>query len=158
MKFTKREVPMQAGVGASNFLKLSDGQSVPGVFRGEVYEFWQKWPRGGQKETFDVPTPGSQSRFRVNFIVHENGKFQSKVFEFGLTVYNMLAEIAENLELEKTKVKISRKGSDKNTQWIIIPLGPIDPKAVKDIAAVELVILNNQSSPPAQNSEEKFNF
>lgn len=161
MKFTKREAPKNEGIGASNFLKVADGQSVQGVFRGEVHEFYQSWPRGGEKQIFDKPTPGASSRFRLNFVTQEDGKFVAKVWEFGLTVYNQLAEISEAYPLEVTKVKISRRGVDKNTQWMIIPLGPVDKKALPTIEAVNLNILNGQattqeSAPEKEDDEIPF--
>jgi hypothetical protein len=142
MKFTKREVPKGEGNGTSNYLKVGDGKSVTGVFRGEVHEFWQSWPRGGTKQVFGEPTPGASSRFKINFVTSEDKRLVAKVWEFGLTVYNQMAELSENFDLETTSVKISRRGMDKNTQWIIIPLGPIDKKALKGIEAVGLNVLD----------------
>lgn len=152
MKFTKREMPNREGNGISNYLKMDDGQNVTGVFRGEVHEFYQTWPPGGQKQIFDVPTTGASPRFKANFVMHEDGKFVAKVWEFGLTVYNQLAEISENYNIEETKVKITRRGVSKSTQWMIIPLGPVDKKALAPIKAVELNILNGQASQPAQET------
>lgn len=153
MKLVKREVPKSEGNGTSNYLKISDGQNATGVFRGEVYEFWQNWPKGGEKQVFNEPTPGASSRFKVNFVTNEDGKAVAKVWEFGLTVYNMLAEIGENFELDQTKVKISRRGSGKETQWIIIPLGPLDAKGLKSVSAVPLNLLEVGAS--AKQEEEK---
>lgn len=138
MKFTKRAAPNSEGTSSANYLKVLDGQSVTGVPRGEIFEFYQKWPQGGMKETFDKPTMGASSRFKINVVVHEDGKFIAKVFEFGPRVYGQFANIAEELEITKTKIKISRRGSMKNTEWTIIPLGPVDGKALKSIEAVEL--------------------
>lgn len=160
-KLTKREVPKSEGNGASNFLKIADGKSAMGVFRGEIFEYWQKWPKGGQKQIFNEPTMGAASRFRFNFVTKEDGKVVAKVWEFGLTVYNMLAEISENFDLEKTNIKISRRGVDKNTQWIIIPLGAVDEKNIKAIEAVPLNILEvsdqpKDTTPSADSSEVPF--
>lgn len=138
MKFPKKAAPMNEGISAANYLKIGDGQSVTGVPRGEVFEFFQKWPQGGQKEVFLVPTSGATPRYKINVVVHEDGKFAAKVFEFGTSVYNQFAEIADNFDMEKTKIKISRKGSGKNTEWFILPLGAVEPKALKSIALVEL--------------------
>lgn len=153
MKFTKRELPKHEGNGSSNYLKLSDGQSSVGTPRGDVYEYWQKWPKGGQKEIFNEPVPGSQSRFKLNFVTKdESGKVVAKVWEFGLTVYNQLAEISENFDMEKTVLKITRRGSGTDTQWIIIPLGPV--ANLKAIESVPLQILNGAQASAAPSSDE----
>lgn len=154
MKFTKRAAPTSEGIGAANYLKIGDGQSATGVPRGEVHEFYQRWPQGGTKEIFDVPTAGASARFRINVVVNEDGKPAAKVFEFGMSVYNQLAEISENFEITKTKLKISRKGSGKNTEWFILPLGPVEAKALKAIEAVELNALAPQSAGAASGELE----
>jgi hypothetical protein len=51
VKFTKREMPRGDGNGGS-YLKVTEGSPVKGVFRGEVHEFYQAWPQGGQKQIF----------------------------------------------------------------------------------------------------------
>lgn len=153
MKFTKRELPKHEGNGSSNYLKVEDGKSIQGVFRGEVHEFYQSWPQGGQKMIFDVPTAGASARFKINFVCQDDGKLQAKVWEFGVSVYNQLAELSENFDLEKTKVKITRRGTGKNTQWMIIPLGPAEAKGLKLIEAVPLNVLNGQQSAPSQENK-----
>lgn len=149
MKFPKKSAPTGEGIAAGSYLKIGDGQSVTGVPRGDVHEFFQRWPQGGQKEVFLVPTAGAAPRYRINVVVHEDGKFCAKVFEFGPSVYGQFSEISDNFEIDKTKVKISRKGSGKNTEWFILPLGPVDPKALKAIVATELNALAPQSAPAA---------
>lgn len=158
MKFTKREVPKGEGNGTSNYLKIADGQSATGVFRGEVHEFYQSWPKGGDKQIFAKPTPGASARFKLNFVTHEGDKVVAKVWEFGLTVYNMLAEISEAYPLENTKVKISRRGVDKNTQWMIIPLGPLDKKGLATIEACPLEVLNGSQTAQTTESEPEVPF
>lgn len=144
MQFPKRAASTSEGISAANYLKLSDGQSVTGVARGEIYKFYQRWPQGGQKEVFSVPTSGASLRYKINVVVPENGGFSAKVFEFGNKVYDQFAEIAENFEIENVKIKISRKGSGKSTDWFVLCLGPVDSKALKSIAAVELNALGPQ--------------
>lgn len=151
MKFPKKAAPTSEGIAAANYLKIGDGQSVTGVPRGDVFEFFQKWPQGGQKEVFLVPTVGATPRYKINVVVHEDGKFIAKCFEFGSSVYAQFAEIADNFEIEKTKVKISRKGSGKSTEWFILPLGAVEPKALKAIEAVELNVFGALSAPAGGN-------
>ncbi len=151
MKITKRDIP--AGNGSSMFLKIKDGESVKGIFRGEPYEFFQVW-ENGRSRMVEPNNPEGKSRFRCNFIVQEDGKFVAKTFEFGLTVYNQMADINEEYELETTKVKISRRGSGKDTEWSLLPLlkEPIPPKVLKEIEAVQLNVLEQKPQQQADSA------
>lgn len=156
MKFTKREMPSGNGNGGGLFLKFKDGESKNGVLRGEVYEYHQKWD-GGKSHVVTAADPEGKSRFRLNFIVQEDGKLQAKIFEFGLTVYNQLADIAEEYDLDKIKVKITRRGTGTDTTWMVLPLlkEPLSPKVFKEIEAVNLNILEHKDAPP-QKSVKNF--
>jgi hypothetical protein len=153
MKF--EHIPMKQsdgnGSGGASFLKIEEGKSVNAVFRGELLKFWQTWPQGGTKQVFTEPTAGASMRFKANVIIHEDGAFVAKIWEFPATVNNMLYEISNEVDITKTKCKISRMGSGKKTQWMIIPLGPLDAKALKQIDAVELLPL---SAPVASDHHE----
>jgi hypothetical protein len=158
MKFTKRETLNRESGGISNYLKLGDGQSVEGVFRGEVFEFYQDWPKGGMKKIYSEPTEGASLRFRANFVVYEDGKYIARVFDFGVTVYNVLADIAENYDIEKTKIKITRRGIEKQTQWMILPLGAIEAKILKSVALVELNVLNTEAQVEVDDDSQAEGF
>lgn len=144
MKFQKREVPEGKG---GLFLKFKDGESKVGVFKGEIYEFFQLWENGKSKVVND-DTPGAKSRFRLNFLTKEDGEMKPRIFEFGLTVYNMLAEISEDYDLEKTAVKITRRGTGTDTTYIIIP-SKDQPNAnqLKIIDSIDLNILEHKDQP-----------
>lgn len=148
MKFPKRATPQSDGISAANYLKIADGQSVTGVLRGNLFEFWQKWPQGGVKEKFAHATPGAIQRFKVNIVIPENGKLAAKVFEFGPRVYDQFSDASAEFDLAKTKIKISRRGSEKNTVWTVMPLGPVDAKALKAIEAINLNILDQDLAQP----------
>lgn len=158
MKLVKREVPVGNGVGSEHYLKLSSGQSVVGVFMGEAYEFWQKWPFGGEKQVFTEYAPGAKSRFKLNFVVKaENGVMISKVWEFGLGTFNELAEINAEYPLEKTPIKITRKGEGKKTEYHLMPMlkEELTKAHLAKIAAVKLHILDiNPEVTPADAAEE----
>lgn len=119
MKFKKEsELPSSGGA----FLKLKDGESVIGVFRGEVHEFYSKWEN---KKNFicGPEDKDGKFRFRVNFVTQEpSGEWTSKILEQGKTFYLQLGDLNEECELKTTKVKISRKGSTINdTSYAIVP-------------------------------------
>lgn len=147
MKFTKRDLKKGSGGGASAlFLKFEDGETKTGVCRGEIYEFYQKWD-GGRSHLVSPTDPEGKSRFRVNLVVQDGGKFIPMIFEFGLTVYNQLADIHEECSLPETKIKITRRGKGMETEWSILPVmkEPLSEKQLKEIAAVPLNILEHNS-------------
>lgn len=156
MKFQKRDIPEGKG---GLFLKFKDGESKVGVFRGEIFEFFQLWENGKSKVVGD-DTPGAKSRFRLNFITKEDGEMKARIFEFGLTVYNMLAEISGDYDLEKTAVKITRRGTGTDTTYIIIP-SKEQPNAsqMKVIESIDLNILEHKEKPqtsPTADDEVPF--
>lgn len=153
MKFTKREMPTGNGNGAGIFMKFKDGESKNGVFRGEIYEFRQKW-ENGRSLLVATDDPEGKDRFRLNFVVFEDGQFKAKIFEFGLTVYNQLADIADEYDLETTKVKITRRGTGTDTTWTIMPLlkEPLSPATLGEIEAVPMNILEHRDKPLAKAS------
>ena len=153
MKFTR--IDMTKGDNGGSYLKVPPGESVKGVFRGEPFSFFQAWPQGGQKQIFDKPTAGASARFKINFVVHENGKFVAKVFEFGAVVNNQLVDLSEDYDIETTKVRISRQGEGKNTVYTIIPVAKekLTPGVLAEIEAVQLLAL---ATPPAQALAGKF--
>lgn len=153
MKFEHIQVKQSDGNGSGSFLKVDDGKSVNVVFRGDVLKFWYTWPDGGTKQIFSEPVAGCSLRFKANVIVHEEGKFVAKLWEFPKTVNNMLYEISQEVDITTTKCKLTRKGSGKKTQWIVIPLGPLDAKALKQIDAVELLPLE-APAPQADTGDD----
>jgi hypothetical protein len=157
MKFTKREMPTSNGSNGTMFLKFKDGEAKTGVLRGDIYEFTQVW-ENGKSQVVEESHPDGKSRFRLNFVTQEDGKFVAKIFEFGLTVYNQLADIAEEYELDKTKIKISRRGTGMDTVWNILPLlkEPIPPKLLKDLEAVPLNILEHKAKTEDAKKFDEF--
>lgn len=148
MKFQKREVPKSEGGGS--FLRLKDGESRVGVFRGEIYEFFQIW-EGGKSHVVSEDHPGAKSRFRLNFITKEDGIMKPFIFEFGLVIYNQLAELSEEYDLEKTAVKITRRGVGTDTVYMIIPAkDQPTPAQLKAIQAIDLAMLEHKEQPQAK--------
>jgi hypothetical protein len=148
MKFKKIE---SAGGGerSNKFIHLKDGESVKGVCRGEVYEFFVKWI-DGKAHVVQSDAPGARSKFRVNLIVSENNQMVAKIYEFGSSVSNQFYHLQEDYDLSKTFVKISRKGSQMNdTEYMVIPLpGTPDEKA---LAKVELNVLEHKEKPQEES-------
>lgn len=141
------------GGGSRAFLKLEDQRSVKGVFKGSVHEFYSVW-KDGRAQVCSPEIPGATFRFRINFVFKENGVLVSKIWEQGTMTYNMLKEIHDEFNLEKTIVKITRNGTGKNTIYTIMPLKDILTKDLeKQIGSVALQELEHKVSN-GENSHE----
>ncbi len=151
MRFKKREHTESHDGG--KFLKLKDGESVQLVFRGEIFERRVKW----DGKTY-VEDPSGNSRYKVNAVIFnlETKKFEAKIYEFPPTVYDTLSSINEEMPLEKTKIKITRQGTGTDTNYVIIPLGPVPANAIAAIEAVSLNILDGGSKPKPKLDEDGF--
>lgn len=145
--------PRQKG-GGKNILKLQDGEKVTGVFSGKAHKYYQHWVGNrGVKCTRAQGTCGpcanndkGSFRFRVNFLMIEEGKWVAKVFEQGATVYDMLSDLAQEVSLETHKVTITRKGSGKNdTTYSILPVMKGGELTKEELVAAAAVDLNNLS-------------
>lgn len=162
MKFKKREEPKSEGNGSSNYLRVDDGKSVTGVFRGEIFEFYQIWPQGGAKQVFAEPTAGAKRRYKVNFVTIEGGKAVAKVWDFPNSVYNMLADLGEDLGedvFDNTKFKLTKRGTGKETKWTVVALGQLDDKGLRAIEAVQLNVLDGGvSGPKSETLDDEVPF
>lgn len=150
MKFNK---PAGDFKGPNKFLKVDDGSSVNGVFRGEIYTFYNKWVNGkGMACGHD--DPGAKPRYKLNFITMEQGKLVAKIFEFPQTVFNQLMDVNDVYPLETIKVKLSRRGTGTDTTYTILPLlnEPISPAMMKTIEEIELNILDGKALHGASGS------
>lgn len=156
MKFLHVGKQSDGGSSGGAFLRLDTGESVNAILRGEPYTYYQIWPQGGMKQVFTEPTAGAQMRFKINVIVHEDGQFVAKIWDFPAATNNMLFEIQKEVDLEKTKLKLSRVGTGKKKAWMIIPLGPLDAKALKQIEAVELLPLEPREAQPDTGDNGEF--
>lgn len=134
--------------GSKNFLKLKDKESVTVIFRGEPHEFYIAWENNKSK-IVEKGSPRAQFRFRINVILKENGTLVSKVWEQGATVYNMLRDFNEEVDLEQTFLKISRNGEGKQTSYTLIPT--TKTKMTKElqaqIDAIPLQALEHKEKP-----------
>jgi len=172
MKFSPRTSGESSGSGGggTTFVKLKSGDSLKGVFRGEPYDYRAHWVGGKTefcKAVEGLPcshcTNGDQSafKFRLNFLVQENGAWVAKIFEQGWKGYENLmgmdaAYQKEGTGLEKVAVTISRSGSTKNdTVYTFTPsvTGPISPEQEKQLSAVKLQSLKHPQKDEAPKSD-----
>lgn len=154
MKFAQRSG------GGKNYLKLKAGESVRGVFRGDPVDYRMHWVggRGVDCPPKDCPhcATGDKSgfRFRVNFVLNENGAYTAKVFENGWGVYEAMRALHEgDYNLEHHLVKLTRHGSGKETSYSIIPV-PNGTLAASQEALVSAVALHPLTTTEESDSKE----
>jgi len=161
MKFP--DIGSTGGVAKKDRLSLKDGEAVKGVFRGDPHPFRQHWVDGsstfcpGKGGNCQLCAAGDKSsfRFRINFVLQENGAWVAKVWEQGWKAYQDLKSLHESdYDLEKTVVKISRRGSGKNdTAYTVLPV-PNGVLGQKDLAAVSAVPLHDLSPRDKAETED----
>jgi len=126
--------------GSSLFLKIKDGESVKGVFRGEQVEHWILWgPSGSSPATKD--TPKADWKCKRNFIVRENGALVAKIFDFGRTIGDQIEMLEKaGYDMEKTVVMISRKGQQLQSKYTLVAIKESDvtPMMEEELKHVKL--------------------
>lgn len=143
MKFTA--TAKQSAGTKTDYIKLGDGETIEGVFRGEPHVFHVVWENGRSK---DVPDshPGAKMRFALNFLTRVNGTVVAKIIEGSGRMYFDLKSLSENgYDLEKTKVRITRTGTDfNNTRYTVLPLpnGTITEDVEKHLSQIKLHVLD----------------
>lgn len=139
MKFNKL-----ADSAPGAYLKLKDGESITIIPRGEIFSFRIRW-EGGKAQEIPENDPKRHNRFKLNAFVSEGGTFVPKIWEIGIMVYNTLAEFATEMDITKSKIKVTRKGSGTDTVYVLVPLGPVDAKSLSVIESIPLNILASKS-------------
>lgn len=160
MKFQKFVTgPKKEG---GTYLKFTDGQSITAVLRGDIHTSYVKWT-DGKAERVVEGTPGAKPRFSVNAVVAEGGRLVARTWEFGMLVHEALSEINQEYALDRTKIKITRKGMGLDTEYKIIPLlkdeDKLTSKQMKELEAVQLNILDGrepQRLPPSSQGEDDW--
>jgi len=136
--------------GSKNFLKLKDKESVSGIFKGDLHEYFIVWENGKSRE---VPegTPKAGFRFRVNFVMKEGSTYSPKIFENGPGVYAQLKELHDEYGLDSIVVKITRNGTGLDTTYSILPLlkQTLSKEAVEFISTLTLHPLENKDNAPS---------
>jgi hypothetical protein len=156
-KFFKKDIPSDGGM----FIKLRDGESVEGIFRGEPHEFYSVF---GDKERTEYPdyVKGSSYKFKINFIVREEGKPVAKIYQGGVTVRRRLEYLFEEFG-QDCVYKIARKGSGKDdTEYFLDKKADLNPDQVANIDKLDLCQLTAKGedkyayAPPEDDSDLPF--
>jgi hypothetical protein len=133
MKFPE---PKRAPSGAKQFLKLGDGKSAIGVFRGEIEEFYQVY-KDGKYERVRDEDPEGKFAFAINFVVKENNQHVAKIFQGNYYDYKMLKQLNEQFPLDSHVVQISQTGERQSKRISFLPMPKI-PVNEAVLAQVEL--------------------
>lgn len=120
-----------SGLGAENFIRIKDGDSLKMIFRGEPYDFHKHWIRNKPELckgiNCELCQKGDKPRFnfRINAIIYDSEKksLVAKILEQGYRFYKSLASLEKaGYTLEKTPVIVSRTGTNKqDTVYTIMP-------------------------------------
>jgi hypothetical protein len=136
-----------------DLLKVESGKDVRGVFAGDPVEWFVHWPDGADHSTICVGRKScelcregdkAKFRFRVNFIINENGAFTAKIFEGGAGVYKQLKELQDaGWDLEKNLMIIKKTGEKLTTRWTIspVPNGALSESQLKVIKQMPLHLM-----------------
>jgi len=143
MSWDKLDEVGGGGKGSSIFIALKDKENVEGVFRGKPHFYYAIYK---QKEEYETKVKDSSLKFKVNFLVKENGQFTTKILNQG----KLLAELIRtyiNEYGEDTLFKIERQGSTKDdTHYFIYPKGPLSPEDLMKVKACRLQELKPKST------------
>lgn len=106
--------------GGSTFVKLGDGDSITGVFRGTPLKFKSEWV-GSETRRYPENHPLGGFRFQLNMV--EKDTWEAKVLEGGVMIYNQLVELQEEgYKLTDTWLKVKRNGTGTNTTYTVLPI------------------------------------
>jgi hypothetical protein len=127
---------------SKTYLKLTDGSSVIGVFRGEIDIIYQVYENGRYKTVSSTDANGI-FRFNVNFIVKENGMLVAKIFQGNYHDFKTLEEINSQMSLDTTYIKLTQTGERQSKRISFTP----QVKSKPDEAKLSLVTLNILGKP-----------
>lgn len=136
--------------GQSNHLKFKDGDSYEGIFRGEPHIFYATF-----KDPKEYPewAEGRSFKFKINFIIRENGKPVARIFKGGAKVRDALIDAQSEYGLDCV-FKIKRTGSTKeDTRYSILFKAKLEGDQIEQINEVPLNKLgsdDSQSEPPQE--------
>ncbi len=156
---------------SKNYVRLKDGETVTGVFAGEIYEFSKHWVMNRSEVCKGDGCPlcissGKRGsfRFRINLVVKTpqgpHG-LEPKIFEQGWKFYKQLRELNEEYPIEDTIVKITRQGSQMNdTTYSVLPVKDclVKPDLAAKIKSISLIDLRHSEDKADDAAPEVNSF
>jgi hypothetical protein len=114
------DTPEKEPSNGKNFLKIGDGKSVVGVFRGDIHTYYQVFENGRYRV---VPSTDANGKFafKINFICKDNGSLVAKIFQGNYYDYQALRELHDEYDLEKVYTQISQTGERQTKRISFLP-------------------------------------
>jgi len=139
---------MMAG---SYFLRMNDGtptKTVTGVFRGDICVYREDRMT---RETYPADDPRGAFRFRINFVVNENGAMTAKIFNSSTGTHKALTDYINNLKAQgkdytKVITKLTRTGQGVETTYTMeeVPQA-LTPQQLSALNGIRLLNLEPKS-------------
>ncbi len=126
----------------SNFVRLKDGETISGIPRGEIHHAYIVWENRKRREV-SKGTPDAKFRFSMNFVVKEGTSYVAKIFEGGTMVYKQLKKLSKDYDLTETVIKITREGSELDTEYDVIPAPPKQQPSLEALAFIGTIELHD---------------
>lgn len=119
-----------------NFIKLKDGNSIEGIFRGEPHVFYQKFGDRTEHKERGTKEEGRSFRFKMSMIVKEDDQYVSKIMAGGFYLATSIDDqITENGIDSIYKVK--RMGSGpQDTRYAVVFKKALTEDQVKTISEI----------------------
>lgn len=139
----------------SNYLRLNGGESIIFIPRGEILEFTVEWIN--KKPVYD--TPNGKIRYKFNVLINNNSVLTPKIFEFGTQIYDALVSIKEDLkeeglDLDTTRIKVTRRGTGLDTDYSVVALGQADARTLKTMADIPLLTLGTKAKQTESTDDD----
>jgi hypothetical protein len=142
------------GIDSKHFIKLKDGESVTCVLQGKMRILRKHWKNKQPilctgKAVCPECQAGDKPKFtfQLNAIVKESSGYVCKILEQGFMMFENVRALNNEIDLEKTPIKIVRKGAGIDTIYTIIPLAQLDAAKEEAVKSVELFDLENLDAP-----------
>lgn len=139
----KTEAAKAKGSGGL-YIKIADGESVEGVFRGDPYLFYSDF---NSKKESEFAFGDAKFRFRINFLVYdkETDTFIPKILERGSLFAEQIFVAKDEYGLDCV-YKITRKGSGLKTVHNLLFKKPLTKDQIDKISSTKLLDLHKKSN------------
>lgn len=117
------------------FLKLADGESVEGIFRGEPFLFYQKFKDPTEHKEW---AEGRSFKFKINFLVKENGIWIAKILQGGSTIRDLLLDAKDEYGIDCV-FKFKRVGLGReDTRYSLLFKAQLTPEQIEAANRIKL--------------------
>lgn len=134
-------------VSSKTFLKVGDGNSVVGVFKGDPETFYRIYEDGKYKIVPKSDVNGKFT-FQMNVIIRENEELVAKLFQGNWHNLEDLKALHKEYNLEETCIKISQTGERQSKRISFMPMikQKPDQDEIKKIKLLDAKPRSNQQA------------